>query len=464
MAYPSVTYNFSNGSVSDADQVDQNFQDLINGFSDGTKDFSMLNGTLSGNLIVSGNTTLGNATGDDVTVTGSLASSIPIKTTNTYDIGSSTLGLRALYFGANSQTVNIVGSGSMSATWTFTMPVTAGTANYVLETNGSGVTSWTKKRTSFGSIENCSISCSVGSSALTITLASADGTAFSSTNYGTIPFRSATLTTGTLTDRQITSNLTLTISSGSTLGHVSAVNNNIYVYAIDNAGTVELAASSALFKHTSLVTTTAEGGAGAADSNRVMYSTTARTSVAARLIAVLISNQTAAGTYAAVPTDIQLVTDPAFVRPQVAVKYSTNAGQSIANNSSTTIDFEDKVFSSNGCQGAVTTGGSWVFTAPIAGTYLVCASAYFTTGGGWAAGEYAVLRVFKNGSNYGNLFELDMQAAHTSGVGTGGAEVVQCAAGDTIAIQILHNSGAALALEADGSYNFVSISFLDWSA
>lgn len=464
MAYPSVTYNFSNGSVSDADQVDQNFQDLINGLSDGTKDLSMLNGTFAGNLIVSGNTTLGNATSDDVTVTGSLASSIPIKTTNSYDIGSSTLGLRALYFGANSQTVNIVASGSMSATWTFTIPVSAGTVNYLLETDGSGVTSWTKQRTSFGSIENCSIACSVGSSALTITLKSADGTSFSSTNYGTIPFRSSTLTTGTLTDRKITSDLTLTISSGSTLGHVSAVNNNIYVYAIDNAGTVELAASSALFKSTSLVTTTAEGGAGAADSNRVMYSTTARTSVSARLIAVLVSNQTVSGTYAAVPTDIQLVTDPILVRPQVAVKYSTNAGQSINNNSSTTVDFEDKVYTLPGCAGAVTTGGSWVFTAPIAGVYRVAASVYFTGGGGWAAGEYATLRVFKNGSAYGNLLEVVQQAAHTSAVGTTGSTDVSCAAGDTIAIQILQNSGAALALEADGNYNFVTISFLDWSA
>ena len=142
MAAPSVTYTFSNSTTADATQVNQNFTDIINGLSDGTKDLSINALTLAGNLSVSGNTTIGNASGDDLTVTASLASSIPITTTNSYDIGSSTLGLRALYFGANSQTVNIKGSASMSATWTLTLPVSAGSANQLLRTNGSGVSSW----------------------------------------------------------------------------------------------------------------------------------------------------------------------------------------------------------------------------------------------------------------------------------------------------------------------------------
>lgn len=142
MAFTSVNYTFSNSTTADATQVNQNFTDLVNGLSDGTKDISVNAGTFAGNVSISGNTTLGNASGDDVTITGSLASSIPIKTTNSYDIGSSTLGLRAIYFGANSQTVKIQGSSSMSATWTMTLPVSAGTDDYVLKTNGLGVTSW----------------------------------------------------------------------------------------------------------------------------------------------------------------------------------------------------------------------------------------------------------------------------------------------------------------------------------
>lgn len=143
MAAPSLTYTLTNGSTADASQVMQNFNDLLNGYTDGTKDLSISALTCAGTATLNGNVAIGNASADDLTITASLASSIPIKTTNSYDIGSSTLGLRALYFGANSQTCKIQGSSSMSATWTLTLPVSAGTANYALTTDGSGVGSWT---------------------------------------------------------------------------------------------------------------------------------------------------------------------------------------------------------------------------------------------------------------------------------------------------------------------------------
>ena len=142
MAYTSVTYTFTNATVADATQVNQNFTDLINGLSDGTKDISCNALTAAGAATLNGNVTLGNASGDDITFTGSLAATLPIKTTNTYDIGAATKGLAGIYLGANSQTVRLIGSASMSATWTLTLPTTAGTANYPLITNGSGVTSW----------------------------------------------------------------------------------------------------------------------------------------------------------------------------------------------------------------------------------------------------------------------------------------------------------------------------------
>lgn len=142
MASPAVTYTFTNGTASDATAVNQNFTDIINGITDGTKDLSINALTAAGNVSISGNTTLGNASGDDVTITGSLASTINIKTTNSYNIGSATLGLASIYFGANSQTVRILPSSSMSATWTLTLPVTAGTSGYYLKTDGAGVSSW----------------------------------------------------------------------------------------------------------------------------------------------------------------------------------------------------------------------------------------------------------------------------------------------------------------------------------
>ncbi len=97
MASPSVTYSFSNGSTSDASQVNQNFTDLINGVTDGTKDLNISALTCAGTTTLNGHITLGSGSADDLTVNASLASSVPIKTTNSYDIGSSSLALRAVY-------------------------------------------------------------------------------------------------------------------------------------------------------------------------------------------------------------------------------------------------------------------------------------------------------------------------------------------------------------------------------
>lgn len=48
MGYTAVTYNFVNGTVADADQVDTNFNDLVIGLSDGTKDINVNAATFGG--------------------------------------------------------------------------------------------------------------------------------------------------------------------------------------------------------------------------------------------------------------------------------------------------------------------------------------------------------------------------------------------------------------------------------
>lgn len=83
--------------------------------------------------------------------------------------------------------------------------------------------------------------------------------------------------------------------------------NYAYIYAIDNAGTLELAvAGSPLVDCGTVVTTTAEGGAGAADSKSVLYSTTARSNVPCRLIGRVKSTQATAGTWATSPSEVSL--------------------------------------------------------------------------------------------------------------------------------------------------------------
>lgn len=142
------------------------------------------------------------------------------------------------------------------------------------------------------------ISASVGSNALTITL-----------NPCALAFRSATLGSGTVTTVNLAAAINLTISSGSTLGTVSAQQSRIVVLAINNAGTIELAAVNISggnqLDECNLISTTAEGGAGAADSASTIYSTTARTNVAYRVIGYIESTQATAGTWATAPSTIQ---------------------------------------------------------------------------------------------------------------------------------------------------------------
>jgi hypothetical protein len=142
-----------------------------------------------------------------------------------------------------------------------------------------------------------SITASAASSALTI-----------SASALTLDFRSSTLTSGTITTVSGTP-ANLVISSGSTLGTVSAQQSRIVVIALNNAGTIELAAvnisGGTQLDETNLISTTAEGGAGAADSASVVYSATARTSVAYRVVGYIESTQATAGTWATAPSTIQ---------------------------------------------------------------------------------------------------------------------------------------------------------------
>lgn len=144
----------------------------------------------------------------------------------------------------------------------------------------------------------CPITASVGASAMTLTL-----------NPCTLDFRSATLGSGTINPRAVSAAISTVISSGSTGGTTSGMPSRLAVLAIDNAGTVELAwcnaNGAALLDESALISTTAEGGAGAADSASIIYSTTARSSVPFRIVGFVDSTQATAGTWATAPSTIQ---------------------------------------------------------------------------------------------------------------------------------------------------------------
>ncbi len=133
MAFPSYTYIFVNGTTSDATQVNQNFTDILNGITDGSKDLSIAALTCAGTATLNGNVNLGNSAADDLSITGSLASSLPIKTNASFDIGSATLGLRKLYLGGGGVglTCDIV-AASHATTREYTIPDCSAAANFVM--------------------------------------------------------------------------------------------------------------------------------------------------------------------------------------------------------------------------------------------------------------------------------------------------------------------------------------------
>lgn len=229
-------------------------------------------------------------------------------------------------------------------------------------------------------ILNLGLSASVGSSALTVALKQADGTTDPSTGSAavSIGFRSSTASSGAYTVRTATSPLSVVVSSGSTLGQGSGFTHFIWVYALDNAGTIELGVSSTRFDDASVQSTTAEGGAGAADSGGVIYSTTARSNVPIRVIGRLTVTEATAGTWATAPSEISLTPMDWVIGTDYVTLHNDNG-----NGSSTTTVRKYVSVSSTRSRSmfytqSATLGDS--ITIVASGVYSVAASVRYTSG------------------------------------------------------------------------------------
>ena len=134
--------------------------------------------------------------------------------------------------------------------------------------------------------------------------------------------------------------------------------------------------------------------------------------------------------------------------------YESNAAQSIANNTNTILNFEDKVKSSHG---AVTTGASWKFTAPIAGDYDINAIAAFGSMTTFASAELIVMGIYKNG---GGILEDYVTFGYTGAADTFSFSIsgtIPLLAGDYIDVRLRQTSGGALSIVASNLYNRINI-------
>lgn len=162
---------------------------------------------------------------------------------------------------------------------------------------------------------NGTLVASVGSSALTVAIKTLAGNDPSSSDPVYIGFRDVAAGTGDYVLITLTAATSFVISSGSTMGFNSGEASRLWIVGFNDAGTFRIGAVNArsgtsvmaLSDHL-LAASTAEGGAGAADSAQVIYTGTAVSAKAMRILGYMdwSSGLAAAGTWSNVPTGIQL--------------------------------------------------------------------------------------------------------------------------------------------------------------
>lgn len=171
--------------------------------------------------------------------------------------------------------------------------IRTGTAGQVLTSGGPGADPSYQPAPGVGKIQT--IGASVAASALTV-----------SAGDLSLDFRSTTLGSGTVSSVSGTP-VNLVVPSGATLGTINAVQSQLVVIAMNNAGTIELAVVNLSggnnLDETTLISTTAVSSA--ADAANVVYSTAARTNLPFRVIGLIQSTQATAGTWATAPSLIQ---------------------------------------------------------------------------------------------------------------------------------------------------------------
>lgn len=206
------------------------------------------------------------------------------------------------------ETINGGANISVTAQFEMRLLVCDGTT-WFMETDASSGASTTFS----GLIENLEISTSRAGNAETIALKTAAGSDPSGSDKIRIGFRDATAGTGAYSVLEISAATSITISSGSTLGATSATIFRLWLVGFNDAGTFRLgvikcALTDGVFglQDNVLESSTAEGGTGTADSSGVIYTGTAVTTKAMRVLGYLEYTLTTAGTWDAAPSLINI--------------------------------------------------------------------------------------------------------------------------------------------------------------
>lgn len=240
----------------------------------------------------------------------------------------------------NSNYVSFKSPAVVASNLDLIVPDVDGLNGDVLTTNGAGVLSFTTPATSFVDqfqMENAGIASSVTSNALTVSLKQDDGSSDPTAGSpAKIAFRSSTATSGAYNLRSVTSALSLTVPVGATLGHLANAERDVYVYLIDNAGTVEIGVSSSFLDEKDLQTTATIAGT---SDDAGFYSDAIYSNVPIRLLGRFKSTQSTAGNWAAAMSKADLGKHIDRNSDKVMAAVSLTVNQTIASTAETQINW-----------------------------------------------------------------------------------------------------------------------------
>ena len=220
----------------------------------------------------------------------------------------------------------------------------------------------------------------------------------------TLAFRSATLASGTVSSIKVASTISVTVPSSATLGTVSNEAARLVIVALNNAGTVELAvvnmAGGTNLDECGLISTTAiSAGSSLAT---VVYSTTARTNVAYRVVGFVDITEATAGTWASAATTVQGQGGQAITSMSTFGNGQTYQGSVLGNGTTyyntTSKPIMYQVVATNagagGCQLQISIAGEAAFSA----VYF-----YDSGSGSFQSGSFVVQPFRKFTSTYANV-------------------------------------------------------------
>lgn len=166
---------------------------------------------------------------------------------------------------------------------------------------------------SMGTIRNLGLSASVATNALTVAIKQADGTTnASATGPVDAAYRSATATTGSSTLVSVTGALSIVVPSSATLGQASSMNQYVWVYLMNDAGTADVCVSGVSVFNNGTPNSSTQITSGAT-SGSTLYCASSHTGAKGTvLVGRLLVNETTAGTWASAPTEVAVNVAPVY--------------------------------------------------------------------------------------------------------------------------------------------------------